>query len=76
MSGFESCLYKNDNVCFVLKGAENLPARGRKTEKNIALALLPVHTQMPLLLRSKLAENVPDRDKLQEKRCGVFISAV
>jgi hypothetical protein len=24
---------------FVLKGAENLPARGRKTEKNITLAL-------------------------------------
>jgi hypothetical protein len=29
----------NDIVCFLLKGAENLPARGRKTEKNITLAL-------------------------------------
>jgi hypothetical protein len=40
MSGFKSWLYENDIVCFVLKGAENLPARGRKTEKNITLALL------------------------------------
>jgi hypothetical protein len=27
-------------VCFVLKGAENLTARGHKTEKNITLDLL------------------------------------
>jgi hypothetical protein len=39
MSGFKSWLYENDNVCFVLKGAKNLPACGRKTEKNITLAL-------------------------------------
>jgi hypothetical protein len=39
MSGFKSWLYENDIVCFVLKGAKNLPARGRKTEKNITLAL-------------------------------------
>jgi hypothetical protein len=38
MFGFKSWLYEND--CFVLKGAENLPARGRKTEKNITLALV------------------------------------
>jgi hypothetical protein len=25
-----------NDIVFVLKGAENLPARGRKTEKNIA----------------------------------------
>jgi hypothetical protein len=37
-SRFKSWLYENDIVCFVLKGAENLPARGRKTEKNITLA--------------------------------------
>jgi hypothetical protein len=40
MSGFKSWLYEKIVVCFVLKGAENLPARGRKTEKNITLALL------------------------------------
>jgi hypothetical protein len=28
---------ENDIVCFMLKGAENLPARGRKTEKSITL---------------------------------------
>jgi hypothetical protein len=39
MSGFISWLYDNAFVYFVLKGAENLPARGRKTEKNITLAL-------------------------------------
>jgi hypothetical protein len=38
MSTFKSWLYENDIICFVLKGAENLPARGRKTEKNITLA--------------------------------------
>jgi hypothetical protein len=32
--------YGNNIVCFVLIGAENLPAHGRKTEKNIALAEL------------------------------------
>jgi hypothetical protein len=42
MSIFKSWLYENDIVCFVLKGAEILPARGRKTEKNITLALLQV----------------------------------
>jgi hypothetical protein len=35
MCGLKSWLYENDIVCFVLKWAENLPARGRKTEKNI-----------------------------------------
>jgi hypothetical protein len=34
MSGFKSWLYENDIVCFVFKRAENLPARGRKTEKH------------------------------------------
>jgi hypothetical protein len=38
MFGFKSWLNENDNVCFVLKGAENLPARRRKTQKNITLA--------------------------------------
>jgi hypothetical protein len=38
MSGFKSWLYENDIVCFMLKGAENLPARGHKTQKNITLA--------------------------------------
>jgi hypothetical protein len=38
MSGFKSWLSENDIVCFVLKEAENLPARGHKTEKNITLA--------------------------------------
>jgi hypothetical protein len=38
MSGFKSWLYENGIVCFVFKGAENLPARGRKTEKNTTLA--------------------------------------
>jgi hypothetical protein len=38
MSGFKSWLYENDIVCFVLKEAEKLPERGRKTEKNISLA--------------------------------------
>jgi hypothetical protein len=38
MSGFKSWLYENDIVCFVLNEAENIPARGRKTEKNITLA--------------------------------------
>jgi hypothetical protein len=37
MSGFKSWLYENDIACFMSKGAENLPARGRKTEKNITL---------------------------------------
>jgi hypothetical protein len=44
MSGFKSWLYENDIVCFVLKGAENLPARGRKIEKNITLALTNLDT--------------------------------
>jgi hypothetical protein len=39
MSGFKLWLYESDIVCFVLKEAENLPARGRKTGKNIILAL-------------------------------------
>jgi hypothetical protein len=38
MSGFKSWLNESDIVCFVLKGIENLPARGHKTEKNITLA--------------------------------------
>ena len=33
-------LYENDIVCFVLKGSENLHARGHKTEINITLASL------------------------------------
>jgi hypothetical protein len=37
--GIQILLYENDIVCFVLKGPENLPARGHKTEKNITLAL-------------------------------------
>jgi hypothetical protein len=32
-------IYENDIALFMLKGAENLPARGLKTEKNITLAL-------------------------------------
>jgi hypothetical protein len=32
-------IYENGIVCFMLKGAENLPAHGHKTEKNITLAL-------------------------------------
>jgi hypothetical protein len=48
MSGFKSWSYENDIVCFVLKGAENLPARGRKTEKNITLALLEKHDRPAL----------------------------
>jgi hypothetical protein len=39
MIGFKSWLCENDIVCFVLKGAENLCARRRKTEKSITLAL-------------------------------------
>jgi hypothetical protein len=35
MSGFKSWFYENNIVCFVLKGAENLPARGRKTGKTL-----------------------------------------
>jgi hypothetical protein len=35
MSGFRSCLYENEIVSFVLKGAENLPACRRKTEKTL-----------------------------------------
>jgi hypothetical protein len=53
MSGFKSWLYENDIVCFVLKGAENLPARGRKTEKNIALAISTKHVH---LCRLKITE--------------------
>jgi hypothetical protein len=30
---------RKDIVCFVLKGAEKQPARGRRAEKNITLAL-------------------------------------
>ena len=40
MSVFKAWLYENDIDCFMLKGAENLPACGRKTEKNITLALI------------------------------------
>jgi hypothetical protein len=38
MSWFNMWLYEKDIVCFVLKGAENLPARERKTEKNVILS--------------------------------------
>jgi hypothetical protein len=47
MSRFKSWLYENDIVCFVFKGAENLPARGRKTEKNITLTLYKNKKQNP-----------------------------
>jgi hypothetical protein len=39
MSEFKSWLYENDIVYFVLKGAENLPARRRKTEEKLYFAL-------------------------------------
>jgi hypothetical protein len=40
--GYKSWFYEND--FFMLKAAENLPARGRKTEMNITLALLLILT--------------------------------
>jgi hypothetical protein len=54
MFGFKSWLYENDIVCFVLKGAETLPARECKTEENITLALfsqnsLPFAFSPPLI---------------------------
>jgi hypothetical protein len=39
----KSWLYENDIVCFVLKGAENLPERRHKTEQNITLALIRIN---------------------------------
>jgi hypothetical protein len=48
---------RNDVVCFVLKGAENLPARGRKTEKNITLAL-PLDQEIHLDLQVKNSVHV------------------
>jgi hypothetical protein len=42
MSGFKSWLYENDIVCFVLIGAEIIPASGRKTGKKNIIVALPV----------------------------------
>jgi hypothetical protein len=66
MSEFKSWLYENDIACFLLKGAENLPALGRKTGENITLTLvippacLEQMVHVPTLCNQLLSHLLPD----------------